>query len=218
MAQKLADFLLSVTGNPLLSVILVSAFPLVELKGAIPIGAKMGIDLFGTAGLAYLGSTLVSIPVFFLLIPIFKLLKKIPLVKGFIEKVESVLYGKARKISLKATGAPNEKYARKLMTRALLVFVAVPFPVTGVWTGTAIAAFLGFSFFEMITAISVGNLIAGTIITLLTLFFKDYVDYIIYGLVIIAVIMLIIFIIKVATAKTENAESSNAENGGDKQA
>lgn len=206
MAQKLADFLLSITGSPIFSVILVSAFPLVELKGAIPIGAKMGIDLFGTAGLAYLGSTLVSIPVFFLLIPIFNLLKKIPFIKGFIEKVESVLYGKARKLSLKAKGVPDEKYARKIMTRALLAFVAVPFPVTGVWTGTAIAAFLGFSFVEMITAISIGNLIAGTIITLLTLLFKEYVDYIIYGLVIIAVIMLVIFIIKVATAKPEKEE------------
>lgn len=211
MAQKLADFLLSITNSPILSVILVSAFPLVELKGAIPIGAKMGIDLFGTAGLAYLGSTLVCIPVFFLLIPIFKLLKKIPLIKNFVERVESVLYGKARKISLKTSGVEDEKLARKIMTKALLVFVAVPFPVTGVWTGTAIAAFLGFSFFEMITAISIGNLIAGAIITLLTLLFKEYVDYIIYGLVVIAVIMLIIFIIKVARAKPSENDASASD-------
>ena len=211
MAQKIADFLVSLTNSPLLSVVLVAMFPLVELKGAIPIGAKLGINLFGTAGLAYLGSTLVSIPVFFLLIPIFKLLKKIPLIKRFIEKVEAVLYGKARKIAIKAKGAPNEKYARRLMVKALLVFVAVPFPVTGVWTGTAIAAFLGFSFFEMITAISAGNLIAGAIITLLTYFFKDYVDYIIYGLIVIAIIMLIVFIIKIARAKPEENAGETTE-------
>lgn len=209
MAQKIADFLISLTNSPLLSIILVSMFPLVELKGAIPIGAKLGVSLFETAGLAYLGSTVISIPVFFLLIPIFKLLKKIPLIKRFIEKVESVLYGKARKISIKAKGAPDEKYARRLMVKALLVFVAVPFPVTGVWTGTAIAAFLGFDFFEMITAISIGNFIAGAIITLLTFFFKDYVDYIIYGLIAVAIIMLIVFIVKVAIAKPANDEKND---------
>ena len=97
------------------------------------------------------------------------------------------------------------------MVKALLVFVAVPFPVTGVWTGTAIAAFLGFSFFEMITAISAGNLIAGAIITLLTYFFKDYVDYIIYGLIVIAIIMLIVFIIKIARAKPEENAGETTE-------
>lgn len=204
MADKIAEFLLNLTHSNLLSVLLISAFPLIELKGAIPIGAKLGVSLWQTAGLAYLGSTLVCIPVFFLLIPIFNLLKKIPFIKRFIEKVESVLYGKAKKIALKAKGVDDEKYARRLMARALLIFVAVPLPVTGVWTGTAIAVFLGFKFKEAVFSLAIGNLIAGAIITLLTFFFKDYVDYIILGLAVLAVVMLVFFIVKVIISKPEN--------------
>lgn len=204
MADKIAEFLLNLTHSNLLSVLLISAFPLIELKGAIPIGAKLGVSLWQTAGLAYLGSTLVCIPVFFLLIPIFNLLKKIPFIKRFIEKVESVLYGKAKKIALKAKGVDDEKYARRLMARALLIFVAVPLPVTGVWTGTAIAVFLGFKFKEAVFSLAAGNLIAGAIITLLTFFFKDYVDYIILGLAVLAVVMLVFFIVKVIISKPEN--------------
>ena len=204
MADKIAEFLLNLTHSNLLSILLISAFPLIELKGAIPIGAKLGVSLWQTAGLAYLGSTLVCIPVFFLLIPIFNLLKKIPFIKRFIEKVESVLYGKAKKIALKAKGVDDEKYARRLMTRALLIFVAVPLPVTGVWTGTAIAVFLGFKFKEAVFSLAAGNLIAGAIITLLTYFFKDYVDYIILGLAVLAVVMLVFFIVKVIISKPEN--------------
>ena len=204
MADKIAEFLLNLTHSNLLSILLISAFPLIELKGAIPIGAKLGVSLWQTAGLAYLGSTLVCIPVFFLLIPIFNLLKKIPFIKRFIEKVESVLYGKAKKIALKAKGVDDEKYARRLMARALLIFVAVPLPVTGVWTGTAIAVFLGFKFKEAVFSLAIGNLIAGAIITLLTYFFKDYVDYIILGLAVLAVVMLVFFIVKVIISKPEN--------------
>ncbi len=204
MADKIAEFLLNLTHSNLLSILLISAFPLIELKGAIPIGAKLGVSLWQTAGLAYLGSTLVCIPVFFLLIPIFNLLKKIPFIKRFIEKVESVLYGKAKKIALKAKGVDDEKYARRLMARALLIFVAVPLPVTGVWTGTAIAVFLGFKFKEAVFSLAAGNLIAGAIITLLTYFFKDYVDYIILGLAVLAVVMLVFFIVKVIISKPEN--------------
>ena len=204
MADKIAEFLLNLTHSNLLSILLISAFPLIELKGAIPIGAKLVVSLWQTAGLAYLGSTLVCIPVFFLLIPIFNLLKKIPFIKRFIEKVESVLYGKAKKIALKAKGVDDEKYARRLMARALLIFVAVPLPVTGVWTGTAIAVFLGFKFKEAVFSLAIGNLIAGAIITLLTYFFKDYVDYIILGLAVLAVVMLVFFIVKVIISKPEN--------------
>ena len=90
------------------------------------------------------------------------------------------------------------------MARALLVFVAVPLPVTGVWTGTAIAVFLGFKFKDAILSLAIGNLIAGAIITLLTYFFKDYVDYIILGLAVLAVVMLVFFIVKVIISKPES--------------
>ena len=87
------------------------------------------------------------------------------------------------------------------MIISLLIFVAVPFPVTGVWTGTAIAVFLGLKFREALLPLALGNLIAGSLITLMTLIFKSYVDIIIYALFAIAIVMLVVTIIKIARSK-----------------
>ena len=103
----------------------------------------------------------------------------------------------------------------KIIKKALLLFVAVPFPVTGVWTGTAIAVFLGLKFKDAILALSVGNLIAGGIITLLTFIAADYIDMIIYCLMALAIIMLVIFIIKIARSpekKSKGQDNSDLKN------
>lgn len=201
MAQALGKFLMSVFHNEYVATVFVSMFPLIELKGAIPIGTgSFGIPLPLTALLAYVGSTAVVVILFFLLVPIFNLLKKIGFIRGLVEKIENIFQRKAAEIAAKTDGSA-EKEAKRIMMRSLLVFVAVPFPVTGVWTGTAIAVFLGLKFRESILPIAVGNLIAGAIITLLTYVAKDYVDYIIYVLFAIAIIMLVVFIVKVVLSK-----------------
>ncbi|MBR3864733.1 MAG: small multi-drug export protein [Clostridia bacterium] len=210
MADKLVLFLQEIIKNDKLLVLIISAFPLIELKGAIPIGTKAGIDLWQSALLGYFGSTLVTIPLFFLLIPVFNLLKKIKFLKKLILKIENVFYNKALKLAEDAnkkrggdalTEEQSQLLAKRVLRNALLAFVAVPFPVTGVWTGTAIAVFLNLDFKTAFPAILIGNLIAGTIITLLTFFFSAYVDLIIYCLLAIAIIMLIVLIIKIALSK-----------------
>jgi len=201
MSEILGEFLLGLFKNEYIATLFVSMFPLIELKGAIPIGTGLfGLNLLETAGVAYLGSTIVTVGEFFLLIPIFNLFKKIGFVRKIIEKIETIFNEKAQKIAEKTDGSP-EKEARKIMMLSIFVFVAVPFPVTGVWTGTAIAVFLGLKFKESVLPIVAGNFIAGAIITILTLLFKDYVDIIIYVLFAIAIIMLILFIVKIVKAK-----------------
>ena len=210
MADKLVLFLQEIIKNDKLLVLIISAFPLIELKGAIPIGTKAGIDLWQSALLGYFGSTLVTIPLFFLLIPVFNLLKKIRFLKTLILKIENVFYNKALKLAEDAnkkrggdalTDEQAQLLAKRVLRNALLAFVAVPFPVTGVWTGTAIAVLLNLDFKTAFPAILIGNLIAGTIITLLTFFFSAYFDLIIYCLLAIAIIMLIVLIIKIALSK-----------------
>ena len=210
MADKLVEILQRFIGNENILTLLISAFPLIELKGAIPIGVKLGITVFKSAALGYFGSTLVSIPLFFLLVPIFNLLKKVPFLKKLIVKIENVFHQKSQKLAedaYKKKGmagnlSEEEKLvkSRKILRNALLIFVAVPFPVTGIWTGTAIGVFLGLKFKETFPAIVIGNLIAGSIITLLSAFFEAYVDIIIYILLAIAIVMLIALIIKIALA------------------
>ena len=91
MAESLGRFLLGIFGgNEYVATLFVSMFPLIELKGAIPIGTGLfGLNLWVTAGVAYLGSTLISIVEFFILLPVFALLKKIGLT---MEKKRSTLY------------------------------------------------------------------------------------------------------------------------------
>ena len=196
MGEILLNFFKSITDNGELITLLVSMFPLIELKGAIPIGTGLELPLIRSALLAYCGSSLIVIPIFFLLIPIFNLLKKIKFVKKFIQKVETVFEEKAKSVAKNANDK-SEDQVRKFLMLALFIFVAVPFPVTGVWTGTGIAVFLNMKFKDSILPIMLGNLVAGTIITLLTWLFKPYVDIIITVLFIIALIMLTLFIIKV---------------------
>ena len=202
MAEKLGEFLVDIFGNPYVTVIFISMIPLIELKGAIPVGMTpaFGLGLLETAGLAYLGSTLISFLVFFLLKPIFALLKKVKIFNLIVRKCEGLFIHKAEKIAAKTNGSV-EKAARRIMIFALLIFVAVPFPVTGVWTGTAIAVFLGLKFREAVIPLALGNLIAGSLITLLTFIFKSYVDVIIYALFAIALVMLVVTIIKIAKSK-----------------
>ncbi len=218
MADKLVEILQRITTDDNILVLLLSCFPLIELKGAIPIGLKAGLSVWKSGLLGYLGSTLISIPLFFLLVPIFNLLKKIPFIKKLVLKIEGVFHDKAQKLAKdahKKRGSLEnlnekelEKQTVKVLGNALLIFVAVPFPVTGVWTGTAIGVFLGLRFKDAFPAVAIGNLIAGTIITLLTAFLSAYVDLIIYVLLAIAIVMLVVLVIKIALtpAKEEASE------------
>lgn len=201
MAEFLLEFLKNITNDGKLLTLLISVFPLVELKGAIPIGLGLQENLLTSATLAYIGSTLICIPVYFLLIPIFNLLKKIKFIKRLVEKIEIVLKNKAIKVS-KATENADEK-KDKILALALFIFVAIPFPVTGIWTGTAIAVFLQMKFSKCFLPLVLGNLVAGILITLLTLLFKNNLNIIINALFVIALIMLIIFIVKVVKSKPE---------------
>lgn len=206
MAEILGHFLLSLFGSPYLAVIAVAMFPLIELKGAIPIGTgSFSLPLWQTAALAYVGSTVIFVLVFFLLIPIFNLLKRIRFIRRLIEKIENIFRGKAQKMAEKSHGSPEQE-ARRIMMWSLFAFVAVPFPVTGVWTGTAIAVFLGMKFRHAALPIALGNLIAGGIITLLTCLVGDKVDLIIYVLFAIALLMLALFIVKIVRSRPESPD------------
>ena len=74
---KMADFISNLIQNDLLATIIMSCVPLIELKGAIVFARDIGYGFLSALGLSYLGSTIVFIPIFFLLKPLLKLLKKV---------------------------------------------------------------------------------------------------------------------------------------------
>ncbi|PWM75779.1 MAG: hypothetical protein DBX59_00610 [Bacillota bacterium] len=191
-------------GNPALTAMLVSLIPLIELKGAILFARASGLSFLAALGSSYLGSTLVFIPIFFLLRPILNLLKKIKWFNSFAEKVETYFQKKADDVK-KRKGKLSESGIKML---GVFIFIAIPLPMTGVWTGTAVAVFLGLKFRQVILPVLAGNLVAGLIISLLAELFLPYVDYILYGLFGLVIVMLIVFIVKVALTKPKKAETA----------
>ena len=186
-------------GNSYITSILISSIPLIELKGAICFARASGLDFFNALWTAYLGSTIVFIPIFFLLRPILNALKKIKFFNKFALKCENYVQKKADNTLKKRENSKMTATRIKQITG--LIFVAIPLPMTGVWTGTALAVFMGLKFKDTIWPIAVGNLIAGLIISVLAHIFLDYIDYIIYGLFGLAIILLIVTILKVALTK-----------------
>jgi uncharacterized membrane protein len=148
-----------------LKVIFWSAVPIVEQRGAIPYGI-FGTDLNPIIVfiVSYFGS-LIPVPFILLLFnKIFNWLKKYKIFKGLYKLIE-------RKIN--KNKAKFEKYEEP----ALITFIAIPLPTTGVWTGTAVAAFLNLDFKKSVKCAAAGAFISAVIITILCTFFPAVLKY-----------------------------------------
>ena len=137
------------------TVLIMSMLPVVELRGAIPVGMALGLNTYHSTILSFLGS---MIPVPFILFgirPVFELLRKTKLFRGLVDRLTAKSLSKGHRI-------------QKFGVFALFIFVAIPLPGTGVWSGSLIAALLDMRFKYAFPAILVGNFIAGLIIMFLS--------------------------------------------------
>ncbi|NOZ82252.1 MAG: small multi-drug export protein [Euryarchaeota archaeon] len=138
-------------------VLIVAALPFSELRGAIPLALSYGMSpaksyLLGVAG------NLLPVPVLLLFLGrVERMLRRFSVFDRFF----TWLFARTRRRS----GASIEKYG----ALGIVPFVAVPLPVTGAWTGTAIAYVFGIPFRYAFPAISAGVAIAGVVVTLSSL-------------------------------------------------
>lgn len=208
----MVNFIQNLIGNDYWATLIMSFVPLIELKGAIVFARGAGLGFFAALFLSYIGSTIVFIPIYWLLRPILNLLKKISLFDKFALKAEKYISDKADAAVKKRKGRKSD--GGKLIKQVgVFLFVAIPIPMTGVWMGTAIAVFLNLDFKDVILPIMLGNFVAGLIISGLTELFAAIwsvtaLDYVLYALFGIAVILLIVMIIKVAVKKTDNQDKN----------
>lgn len=140
-----------------LQVFLLSAVPLIEQRGAIPLGCLQGMNPVVVFGLALAGSML---PVPFILIlfeRIYGWLNRIPKLAKIVKIIDKKI-------------ATNEHKFDKYKELALITFVAIPLPTTGLWTGSLLAAFLKFNFKRSLFCIFTGGALSATIITLICVF------------------------------------------------
>lgn len=139
-----------------LTVFLTAAIPLIEVRGAIPLGVSLGMTPLHAAIVSLAGS-MVPVPFILLTIrPIFNYLRR---TKTF-KKLISHLTDK----SINNNGHRIQKYG----AWGLLIFVAIPLPGTGVWSGSLAAALLDMRLKWAFPSILVGNIIATIIITSLS--------------------------------------------------
>ncbi len=137
-----------------LQVFFMSAVPLIEQRGAIPLGINIfGLDPILVFFISFLGSLLPAPFILLLFNKIFDWMKQYK----FFSKINNVIENKIDKNSSKL-----EKYKEI----GLITFIAIPLPTTGVWTGSAVAAFLKLDFKKSMMCATIGAIISAFLITL----------------------------------------------------
>ena len=143
-----------------LIVFLISMVPLIELRGAIPYAVGFGIPLLPAYIIAIIGN----------MIPV-------PFIYLFARKI--LIWGKDKPVIGKFFTfclEKGEKGGKKLQEKAgrgtfiaLLLFVGIPIPGTGAWTGTLAASILDMDFKSTVAAVMLGVLLAGMIMMIVSL-------------------------------------------------
>lgn len=138
-----------------LIVILISMLPLIELRGAVPIAIDMGIDPL-RALIVCAVSNMVPVPIIYFFARKFLLWGS---KQKYIGKFCAFFVEKGERAGQKIV----KKTGRGGLFMALLLFVGIPVPGTGAWTGTLAASFLNMGFKSTVVSVSLGVLLAGII-------------------------------------------------------
>ncbi len=157
--EELAEKLTNALGGlpPLLVVFLISMIPILELRGGLIAASLLNIPMWTAAGVCILGNI---IPIPFILFFIEKILDWMGECKfGWMRKLSQWLRGKA--------DGPKAEKIRKVEFAGLLLFVGIPLPGTGAWTGSLIAALLHVKMKKSVPAIFLGLIMATIIMCLI---------------------------------------------------
>lgn len=136
-------------------VFIISMIPILELRGGLIVSSLLQVPITTAIPLCIIGN-IIPIPFILLFIKqIFKWMKKIKIFRGLIERMERRAMGKSETI-------------KKYEFWGLMLFVGIPLPGTGAWTGSLIAALLDVDFKKAILAELLGIAIATVIMSILS--------------------------------------------------
>lgn len=134
---------------------IISMVPILELRGGLLAASLMNVNILTAVPLCIIGN-IIPIPfILWFVTPLFTALKKTKLFRPLVEKLEAKAMGKKDKIE-------------KGYFWGLALFVGIPLPGTGAWTGSLIAALLDIPFKKSFPAILLGILIATVIMSLVS--------------------------------------------------
>lgn len=136
-------------------VFIISLFPILELRGGILAASLLDVEMWKAIIISAIGNFLPIPFILFFIKKIFALLKKTRLFRPLVEKLENKAMKKRGQI---------EKYE----FWGLVLFVGIPLPGTGAWTGSLIAALIDMDLKKAIKAVLLGICIAAGIMTLIS--------------------------------------------------
>lgn len=142
---------------------LISMIPLVELRGAVPYAISSGIPLWQALLIGVIGNMLPVPIIFFFARHILEWGKEKPLIGNFFTWCLNKGHRGGQKL--------EEAAGDKGIFWALLLFVGIPLPGTGAWTGTLAASILDWDFKRSVLAVMLGVILAGLIMGILSLLF-----------------------------------------------
>lgn len=188
--------------NVILATILIAMLPVIELRGAIPFATNPGfwgaaaMNQWQAFGWSLLGSSAIVPIVALIFLPLINWLKKIKLFSKIANWFENRIKSKTTNIenSEEKSKLFSPSYWKKML--AIFVFVAIPLPLTGVWTGTCIAVFIGLDYISTCLSVIAGNIVAGLIITLILEFFPWLNGWLFYIFLILVAVFVIYELVK----------------------
>lgn len=204
--QNIQEFFVEKFNSPILATIFIAMLPIFELRGAIPFA--MSTSLWGDKALSigtaflvsFIGSSIIIPLVALLFKPFLVWLKNSKLFKNIALKLENRINQKGKSFENK-----NSKLKKML---GIIFFVGVPLPLTGAYTGTALAVTIGLNFYDALLSVLIGNLIAGVVIALLSSVTENAANIMLLVFVLTLLIVIatyfIKFLIKTIKNKKEN--------------
>ena len=142
---------------------LIAMIPLVELRGAVPYAISSGIPLWQALLIGVIGNMLPVPIIFFFARHILEWGKEKPIIGNFFTWCLNKGHRGGQKL--------EEAAGDKGIFWALLLFVGIPLPGTGAWTGTLAASILDWDFKRSVLAVMLGVVLAGLIMGFLSLLF-----------------------------------------------
>ena len=204
-------------GNVILATILIAMIPIIELRGAIPFATnvdfwgKYTLNNWSAFGWSLLGSSAVVPILALLFIPIIKWLKSTKLFGKLATAVENRIKSRANNID--DTNEKNKTFSKQYWKKVVgvFIFVAIPLPFTGVWTGTCIAVFLGLDYLTTCLSVVFGNMVAGILIALILEFFPWLNNWLFYIFLALILLVLLYEIIRYLIKKSKEKKSERSE-------
>lgn len=200
LSEQIIGFLREYISNDYLLLFVVSAIPLVEMRGAVLLAASMEGSMVLKSLICWIGSSVVCPLIILTFRPLVDKLKSTKAFSGLAVRIDGLVAKRAAKnLKVRNNGQnrPNRKYL------LLFAFVAVPLPLTGVWSGSAISCFMEGGCLKKTASVVLGNLVATLLMTIVAGLAKEYVNLLLIVLLLVVAFCVLLTVYKLVRTKPQ---------------